>query len=121
MIRARTTHNAPDGLPSATDLPARSPLGLCYHQWEEVEVEDGDREGIMAVGGLYRSKRHRIIGGVAGGMAERFGLPVILVRLLWLILLLPGGLPGVVPYLICWALIPSEERRNESGYKHFSK
>jgi phage shock protein PspC (stress-responsive transcriptional regulator) len=58
--------------------------------------------------GLYRSSRHRIIAGVAAGMAERFGLPIWLVRLLWLALLLPGGLPGVVPYLICWVLIPEE-------------
>ena len=56
--------------------------------------------------GLYRSRRHRIVAGVAGGMAERFGLPVWLVRLLWL--LLPGGIPGVVPYVICWLLIPEE-------------
>ena len=41
-------------------------------------------------------------------MAERFGVPVLLVRLIWLVLLLPGGLPGLVPYLICWVLIPSE-------------
>jgi phage shock protein PspC (stress-responsive transcriptional regulator) len=58
--------------------------------------------------GLYRSRRHRIIAGVAGGMAERFGVPVWLMRLLWLLLLLPGGVPGVVPYLILWVLIPSE-------------
>lgn len=41
-------------------------------------------------------------------MAERYGVPVFLARLLWLILLLPGGFPGLVPYLICWVLIPSE-------------
>lgn len=58
--------------------------------------------------GLRRSRRHRIIAGVAGGMAERFGLPVWLVRLIWLILLLPGGVPGILPYLVCWVLIPSE-------------
>ncbi len=62
----------------------------------------------MAAGSLRRSKRHRIIAGVAGGIAEWVGAPVILIRLLWLILLLPGGLPGVVPYAICWVLIPSE-------------
>jgi phage shock protein C len=62
----------------------------------------------MASRGLYRSKRHRIIAGVAGGMAERFGLPVFLVRLLWFLLLLPGGIPGIIPYVICWILIPSE-------------
>ena len=58
--------------------------------------------------GLVRSRRHRLIAGVAGGMAERFGVPVILVRLIWFLLLLPGGLPGVVPYVICWVVIPSE-------------
>lgn len=41
-------------------------------------------------------------------MAERFGVPVILMRFVWLLLLLPGGVPGVLPYVICWVLIPSE-------------
>ena len=58
--------------------------------------------------GLYRSRRNRVIAGVAGGMAERFGLPVWLMRLLWLLLLLPGGIPGLVPYVILWVIIPSE-------------
>lgn len=62
----------------------------------------------MATRGLYRSKRHRLVAGVAGGMAERFGVPVLLVRLLWVLLLLPGGIPGVIPYLICWIVIPDE-------------
>jgi phage shock protein PspC (stress-responsive transcriptional regulator) len=62
----------------------------------------------MASRGLVRSRKHRLIAGVAGGMAERFGVPVILMRLLWFLLLLPGGLPGVVPYVICWIVIPSE-------------
>jgi phage shock protein C len=58
--------------------------------------------------GLYRSRRNRIIAGVAAGMSERFGVPVWLMRLLWLILLLPGGIPGLVPYVILWVLLPSE-------------
>jgi phage shock protein C len=45
--------------------------------------------------GLYRSRKHRLIAGVAGGMAERFGLPVLLVRLVWLLLRSPSGLPGL--------------------------
>ncbi len=65
-------------------------------------------QGRMSSRGLYRSRRHRLIAGVAGGMAERFGLPVFFVRLIWLLLLVPGGVPGVVPYVICWVLIPSE-------------
>ena len=41
-------------------------------------------------------------------MAERFGVPVWLMRLLWLLLLLPGGIPGLVPYVILWVIVPSE-------------
>jgi phage shock protein PspC (stress-responsive transcriptional regulator) len=45
---------------------------------------------------------------VAGGIAHRFSIPVWLSRLFWFLLLLPGGLPGVVPYVILWVLIPEE-------------
>ena len=58
--------------------------------------------------GLYRSRRHRVIAGVAAGLAERFGVPIWLMRAIWVLLLLPGGLPGFVPYVILWILIPSE-------------
>ena len=40
-------------------------------------------------------------------MAETFGLPVWLLRLIWLVLLLPGGLPGLVPYLVLWIVLPA--------------
>ena len=63
---------------------------------------------MMRPRGLYRPKNNRVIAGVASGLAHRFGLPVWFVRLIWLILLLPGGLPGVVPYVIFWLLMPSE-------------
>jgi phage shock protein PspC (stress-responsive transcriptional regulator) len=56
--------------------------------------------------GLHRSRRQRVIAGVAGGMAETFGLPVWLLRLIWLVLLLPGGLPGLVPYVVLWIILP---------------
>ncbi len=55
---------------------------------------------------LHRSRKHRMIAGVAGGLAETFGLPVWFVRLIWLILLVPGGLPGFLPYVILWVVLP---------------
>lgn len=58
--------------------------------------------------GLYRPRNNRMIAGVAAGLAERYGLPVWLVRLVWLLLFLPGGLPGIIPYLILWVLMPQE-------------
>jgi len=59
---------------------------------------------------LRRSRHNRIVGGVCGGLGEFFGLNPFWFRLLFFILLLPGGLPGLVPYLILWIVIPKERR-----------
>jgi phage shock protein C len=58
---------------------------------------------------LLRPKKDRKIAGVALAFANYFNIDVTLVRLVWLFLLIPGGLPGLIPYLICWIIIPSEE------------
>jgi phage shock protein PspC (stress-responsive transcriptional regulator) len=57
---------------------------------------------------LYRARRGAWVAGVAKGMADWSGLPVALVRLIWLLAFLPGGVPGLALYLICWLLIPKE-------------
>jgi phage shock protein PspC (stress-responsive transcriptional regulator) len=57
---------------------------------------------------LYRSRHGGWIAGVAQGMADYTGLPVALLRCIWLLALLPGGIPGVLIYFICWLLIPKE-------------
>lgn len=55
---------------------------------------------------LYRSRSDRMIAGVCGGLAEYFGIDPVIVRLVALVLLLPGGLPGIVPYAVLWFLVP---------------
>jgi phage shock protein PspC (stress-responsive transcriptional regulator) len=55
---------------------------------------------------LYRARQGAWIAGVARGMADWLGVPVWLVRLLWVLTLAPGGVPGGLLYLICWVLIP---------------
>lgn len=60
---------------------------------------------------LTRSRHNRWIAGICGGLGEFFGLSAFWFRLLFFILLLPGGLPGLVPYLILWLVIPLEERQ----------
>ncbi len=57
---------------------------------------------------LRRSRHNRVIAGVCGGLGEFFGLSAFWFRLLFLILALPGGLPGVIPYLLLWIIIPPE-------------
>lgn len=58
---------------------------------------------------LRRSKDDKVIAGVAMGLADYLGVDVVVVRLVWVFLLLPGGLPGLIPYLICWIVIPEEK------------
>lgn len=57
---------------------------------------------------IVRPRNGRVIAGVALAFANYFNIDVTIVRLIWVILLLPGGLPGVIPYIICWIVIPSE-------------
>jgi len=57
---------------------------------------------------LVRPKEGRRIAGVAAAFANYFEVDVTLARIIWVILLLPGGLPGLLPYIICWIMIPSE-------------
>ena len=55
---------------------------------------------------LYRSQTDRKIAGVCAGIAEYFNIDPTIVRVIGVILLLPGGLPGLIPYLILWVIIP---------------
>lgn len=57
---------------------------------------------------LRRSRRDRIVAGVCGGLGEFFGLSPWIFRIIFLFLLLPGGLPGLLPYLVMWVIIPSD-------------
>lgn len=51
-------------------------------------------------------RQNGMVAGVCGGFGEFFGIRPLWFRILFIILLLPGGLPGLVPYLILWLVIP---------------
>jgi phage shock protein C len=57
---------------------------------------------------LRRSRRNRIFAGVCGGLGEFFGLSAFWFRLAFLIALIPGGIPGLLVYLIAWIIVPSD-------------
>lgn len=54
---------------------------------------------------LYRSVKQRVIGGVAGGLAEYFDIDPVIVRLVFVIVALAGG-GGVLVYIILWIVLP---------------
>ena len=57
---------------------------------------------------LRRSRHNRMLAGVCGGLAEFFGISAFWFRLGMLIAFIPGGVPGVLVYLLLWIMIPSE-------------
>jgi phage shock protein C len=57
---------------------------------------------------LRRSRQNRVLAGVCGGLAEFFGISAFWFRLGFLLLFLPGGLPGTLIYVLMWIIIPSE-------------
>lgn len=59
---------------------------------------------------LRRSRKDRMIAGVCGGIAEWLDWDPTVVRLLYvLISLLSAAFPGLLVYLILWAVTPVDE------------
>jgi len=54
-------------------------------------------------------RQNGIVAGVCGGLAEFYGMRPIWFRLLLILLLIPGGLPGFLPYVILWIAIPKKQ------------
>jgi phage shock protein C len=56
---------------------------------------------------LVRSRRHRMIAGVCGGLAESLGWNPTLVRILYvLVSVLSAAFPGILVYVVLWIVMP---------------
>ena len=55
-------------------------------------------------------RQNGIVAGVCGGLGAFLGVSPWWFRILFLFLLLPGGLPGSLIYLIMWVIMP--QKRN---------
>lgn len=62
---------------------------------------------------LYRSIKDRKIAGVCGGIAEYFNIDPTIIRVIAILLLLPGGLPGFIPYIVLWAIVPENPNQKK--------
>lgn len=57
---------------------------------------------------LRRSRRHRMIAGVCGGIAEWLGWDPTLVRVLYVVgSVLSVAFPGILVYIILWIIVPN--------------
>lgn len=58
---------------------------------------------------LVRSRTNRVLAGVLGGIAAFFGTDTTLVRFIFVaFLILSGGVPGIIVYLVGIIIIPNE-------------
>ena len=55
---------------------------------------------------VQRSQRHKIIGGVCGGIGEYFDIDPVFIRLLFVIVSFFYGV-GIIAYIVLWIIIPS--------------
>ncbi|NNL65853.1 MAG: PspC domain-containing protein [Myxococcales bacterium] len=57
--------------------------------------------------GLMRSREHRMLAGVCGGLADWLGWSPGLTRLIFvLVSILSAAFPGIIVYLILWIVMP---------------
>lgn len=56
---------------------------------------------------FYRSRTDKVIGGVCGGLAERFGWDTTLVRIGAILIAIFGG-PMILAYLVAMIIVPKE-------------
>ncbi|MCC4595959.1 PspC domain-containing protein [Xanthomonas campestris pv. phormiicola] len=58
---------------------------------------------------LSRSLNDRMLAGVIGGIAHRFGWSATLLRVVYVVgSIVSAAFPGILVYLILWLLIPNE-------------
>lgn len=69
---------------------------------------------------LERSVKNRKVAGVCGGLGAYFNVDPVIFRIVFLIFVLPGGVPGVLLYLLSWLLMPANSSQRYSA-QHYPK
>ena len=63
---------------------------------------------------LRRSRRHKMIAGVCGGIVEWLGWDPTLVRVLYAVVsIVSVAFPGILVYLLLWLIMPKAPAESE--------
>jgi len=56
---------------------------------------------------IFRSREHRTLAGICGGLGEYLEVDPVFVRLLWVIgTCVTGIVPGLLAYVVGWLVVP---------------
>ncbi len=59
---------------------------------------------------LRRSRQNKMIGGVVGGLADHYKIDPTLARVIFILVsVLSAAFPGILVYVLLWAVIPMED------------
>lgn len=65
---------------------------------------------MKAQGGILRSRKEALIGGVCAGIAHHFGWSVTGTRVAYVLLsICSAGFPGILVYLVLWLVLPQAD------------
>lgn len=106
MTADTPTPTPPDRGPGITPDPTDAPTARHDAPRPGDPVAPPPVSGRDPVTGLYRSTRDRMLAGVCGGIAERYGIDAVIVRLAFLASLLIGG-AGILFYVAAAIVIPN--------------
>lgn len=54
-------------------------------------------------------RQNGMIAGVCGGLGAYLGINPLWIRILFLIALIPGGVPGFLVYVLLWLVMPRKQ------------
>jgi len=59
---------------------------------------------------LHRSRRHRMLAGVCGGLSDWLGWDPTLVRIVYVVVsVCSAAFPGILVYLVLWLVMPQAQ------------
>jgi phage shock protein PspC (stress-responsive transcriptional regulator) len=87
-----------DASTGTTEKAAEEESNKSYQSYSSTTTEGPKR--------LFRDENNKVIGGVCGGLANYFGIDVVVVRIIFAVLAVSFGF-GLVSYLILWVAVPS--------------
>jgi phage shock protein PspC (stress-responsive transcriptional regulator) len=82
------------------------------HDQRHGQRQDGprvSRDEVRDLGRLRRTSGDRRVAGVAGGLARHLDIDPVILRVAFVVLVFFGG-AGLVLYVACWLLVPSDDR-----------
>lgn len=69
---------------------------------------------------LYRDTKNEMLAGVCAGLAKYLDIDPTIIRLIWVVITFAGG-SGLIAYIICAIVIPTEPDFTEVDWENIEK